>query len=115
MKLNEKIIKAFEKFNQDLGEFGKQTGEVFVTLYEDANTTRRVREFKLYKNGKLTWLEMEHDTCVKETERMFDEDEAKDYLSFWKANLRRAKRYWAMDVETMDAIQDGEIEDREDE
>ena len=113
MKTTERLIKAFEKFNQDLHEFGQQTGEVFVTLYEDANTTRRVREFKLYKNGKLSWMEMEHNTCVKYTEQMFDEDEAKEYLSFWKANLRRAKRYWAMDVETLDAIQDGEIEDEE--
>ena len=42
------------------------------------------------------------------------DDDAKDWLSFWKANLRRAKRYWAMEVEKLDAIQDGIIEDIED-
>ena len=59
MKTTDRLIKAFEKFNEDLKEFGEQTGEVFVTLYEDANTTREVANFKLYKNGKLTWVEME--------------------------------------------------------
>ena len=59
MKTTDRLIKAFEKFNEDLKEFGEQTGEVFVTLYEDANTTREVANFKLYKNGKLTWIEME--------------------------------------------------------
>jgi len=113
MKITEKTVKAFERFNADLKEFGNETGEVFVTLYEDANTTRRVADFKLCKNGKLTWLEMEHNTCVKETEQMFDDDDAREWLSFWKANLRRAKRYWAMDTETLDKIQDGEVEDKE--
>ena len=59
MKTTDRLIKAFEKFNEDLKEFGEQTGEVFVTLYEDANTTREVANFKLYKKGKLTWVEME--------------------------------------------------------
>ena len=59
MKTTDRLIKAFEKFNVDLKEFGEQAGEVFVTLYEDANTTREVANFKLYKNGILTWVEME--------------------------------------------------------
>ena len=42
-----------------------------------------------------------------------DDDDAKEWLSFWRANLRRAKRYWAMDTEALDKIQDGEIEDTE--
>ena len=44
---------------------------------------------------------------------MLDDDEAKEYLSFWRANLRRAKRYWSMDTGTLDKIQEGEIEDKE--
>ena len=47
-------------------------------------------------------------------EKMYDEDDAREWLSFWRANLRRAKRYWSMDSERLDAIQDGEIEDDED-
>ena len=122
MKTTDRLIKAFEKFNEDLKEFGEQTGEVFVTLYEDANTTREVANFKLYKNGKLTWVEME-DTW-KDGQRVHesrheeylhtDDDDIKDTLNFWRANLRRAKRYWAMDAETLDKIQDGEIENTTD-
>ena len=44
---------------------------------------------------------------------MMDDDDAKEWLSFWRANLRRAKRYWTTDAETLDKIQDGEIEDTE--
>ena len=100
MKTTDRLIKAFEKFNEDLKEFGEQTGEVFVTLYEDANTTREVANFKLYKNGKLTWVEME-DTWrggqrVHESrhEEYLHTDAAaiKDTLNFWRTKLRRAKR-----------------------
>ena len=122
MKTTDRLIKAFEKFNEDLKEFGEQTGEVFVTLYEDANTTRRVANFKLYKNGKLKWVEMEDvyqdrqiiSRAMQEEYVHTDDNDIKDSLYFWRANLRRAKRYWAMDVETLDAIQDGEMEDIED-
>ena len=114
MRTTEKLVKAFERFNADLRSFGEETGETFVTLYEDANTTRQVREFKLCKNGKLSWLEMEGNTCTKQTEQMYDEDDGREWLAFWRANLRRAKRYWSMDSDTLDKIQDGEIEDKED-
>ena len=119
MKTTDRLIKAFEKFNEDLKEFGEQTGEVFVTLYEDANTTREVANFKLYKNGKLSWVEMEdvyadrQMICepMKEEYHHTDDDDIQDTLKFWRANLRRAKRYLAMDAETLDKIQDGQVED----
>ena len=119
MKTTDRLIKAFKKFNEDLKEFGEQTGEVFVTLYEDANITRKVANFKLYKNGKLTWVEMEdvyadrQMICepMKEEYLHTDDDDIQDTLNFWRANLRRAKRYWAMDAETLDKIQDGQVED----
>ena len=115
MKTTDRLIKAFEKFNEDLKEFGEQTGEIFVTLYEDANTTREVANFKLYKNGNLKWIEIETGQLSREeVEPLFDDDEAKEWLSFWRANLRRAKRYWATDAETLDKIQEGEIEDTTD-
>ena len=122
MKTTDRLIKAFEKFNEDLKTFGEQTGEVFVTLYEDANTTRKVANFKLYKNGKLTWVEMEdvyadrQMICepMKEEYYHTDDDDIRDTLNFWRANLRRAKRYWAMDAETLDKIQDGQVEDTTD-
>lgn len=115
MKASDKLIKAFDKFNADLQAFGEETGETFVTLYENAHTTREVNNFKLYKNGKLTWVELDEFKGISAKEEYIhtDEDDIKDTLSFWKANLRRAKRYWSMNTETLDKIQDGEIEDTE--
>ena len=117
MRTTDKLIKAFEKFNDELNAFGEETGEIFVTLYEDANTTRRVgrRSFKLYKNGKLTWVEYDEFKGISHTEEYIhtDNDDIKDTLKFWRANLRRAKRYWAMNAETLDKIQEGEIKDIE--
>lgn len=115
-RISDKMVKAFERFNADLKAFGEETGETFVTLYEDAFTTRRVANFRLYKNGNLKWIEIETGQLSQENvEMMFDDDDAKDWLSFWRANLRRAKRYWSMNTETLDKIQDGEIEDKEEE
>ena len=108
------MVKAFERFNADLKAFGEETEETFVTLYEDANTTRKVANFRLFKNGNLKWIEIEDGKLSQENvEVMMDDDDAKDWLSFWKANLRRAKRYWALDSEILDAIQDGKLEDKE--
>ena len=52
-RISDRMVKAFERFNADLKAFGEETGETFVTLYEDAFTTRRVANFRLYKNGNL--------------------------------------------------------------
>ena len=52
-RISDRVVKAFERFNADLKAFGEETGETFVTLYEDAFTTRRVANFRLYKNGNL--------------------------------------------------------------
>lgn len=114
-RISDRMVKAFERFNTDLKAFGEETGETFVTLYEDAFTTRRVANFRLYKNGNLKWIEIETGQLSREeVEVMMDDDDAKEWLSFWRANLRRAKRYWATDAETLDKIQDGEIEDTTD-
>ena len=114
-RISDRMVKAFERFNADLKAFGEDTGEIFVTLYEDAFTTRRVANFRLYKNGNLKWIEIETGQLSREeVEVMMDDDDAKEWLSFWRANLRRAKRYWAMDTETLDKILDGEIEDTTD-
>ena len=107
-------IKAWQRFNDDLNAFILESEDNSVTaeatLYEDAYTTRSVRDFTMTPSGQLSWIE---DGGLN-VEKMFDEDDAKEWLSFWRANLRRAKRYWSMDSEILDAIQDGVIEDDED-
>ena len=112
-KCSQKMVRAFERFNADLEAFRIETGDDLATLYEDAYTTRNVRDFRLYLSGSLTWTE----DGKKERERMFDDDEAREWLSFWRSNLRRAKRYWSMSTEQLDAIQDPEsgVEDDDEE
>lgn len=106
-------IKAWQRFNDDLNAFILESEDNSVTaeatLYEDAYTTRSVRDFTMTPSGQLSWIE---DGGLN-VEKMFDEDDAKEWLSFWRANLRRAKRYWSMDSDRLDAIQDGVIEDEE--
>lgn len=108
---SQRMVNAFAKFNDDLEAFRKETGDDLATLYEDAYTSRNVRAFRLSLAGTLTWNEDGHF----ERETMFDDDEARDFLSFWRACLRRAKRYWSMDTETLDKIQDPEsgVEDKD--
>lgn len=107
-------IKAWQKFNDELRAFIAETENDSVlaeaTLYEDQYTTRSVRDFIMTPSGNLTWVE----EGVMQKEKMLDEDDAKEWLKFWRANFRRAKRYWAMDAETLDAMADGIIEDKED-
>ena len=115
MKLSARQIKAWQKFSEDLQTFKAETGEEFPALYEDAYTTRQVKDFNMTENGILTWYEAEEftDKVRQNREEMANEEDAREWLSFWRANLRRAKRYWSMDSETLDKIHDGEIEDNE--
>ena len=117
-----KAIRAIEKFIDDLAAFAKETGEEFPTLYEDANTTFEVRNLVFTYEGTLHW---EDETGNHWYEAYITEDEDGEErwdamyewesgLRYWKNALKRAKRYWAMNAETLDAIQDGQIEDLED-
>jgi len=116
-------IKAVEKFAAELEEWRKETGEDEATLFEDACTSFTLSNPRVM-NGCLCY----HQDGVDYSENMvrFDEetgeyweedmmDSIMDYLKFWRACIRRAKRYWSMDVDKLDAIQSGEQEDDEEE
>lgn len=110
--IGKRLDNAWWKFRQDVQAFALETEgdkDAEVTLYEDAFTTRHVRDFYMTETGFLSWKE-DGKTIV---EYMQDEDDAREWLKFWRANLRKAKRYWEMDTEKLDAIHDGEIEDED--
>lgn len=112
-KISKRHIKAWERFNADLQAFALESegsADAEVTLYEDAFISRNVRGFEMTSFGSLTWEE----DGKTEQEFVYDEDDARDWLKFWKANLRRAKRYWSMDAVELDRIQEGLTEDEED-
>lgn len=115
-------LKMVEKFNADLEAFRKETEEKAATLYEDADTSFTLANVRV-ENGCLLY---EYDGR-EESESMlvYDDDEQDffeedidgiaEWVKFWRKCLNRAKRYWSMDTETLDKIQNGEIEDKEDE
>jgi len=117
-------LKAVEKFNEELKAFAKETGENPVTLYENANTSFTLANIAISNDGQLFYdYDGETDFVVivrqdEETGDYYEEDgmdSIMEYIKFWRACLRRAKRYWSMDSDKLDKIQDGEEEDDEDE
>jgi len=117
-------IKAVQKFNEELQAWAKETGENPVTLYEDANTSFTLADVAISQDGQLFYTydgQVEFEVIVRQDEETgeYYEDEGMygimEYVKFWRKCLRRAKRYWEMDPDKLDAIQDGEAEDEEEE
>ena len=117
-------IKAVQKLNEDLKAFAEETGENPVTLYEHANTSFTLANIAISNDGQLFYeydgqTEFEVIVCHDNETGEYYEDEGMDgimeYVKFWRACLRRAKRYWQMDSDKLDAIQNGDIEDEEEE
>ena len=113
-------LKAVEKFNEELKAFSEETGENPVTLYENANTSFTLANIAISNDGQLFYdYDGETDFVVivrqdEETGEYYEEDgmdSIMEYIKFWRSCLRRAKRYWSMDSDKLDKIQDGEIED----
>ena len=114
-------LKMVEKFSAELEAFRKETDEEAATLYEDAFTSFTLSNISV-QNGTLVY---DYDGAT-ECERIVfqdadtgeyyedDLDGIAEWIKFWRACLRRAKRYWEMNPDKLDAIQDGEIEDDED-
>ena len=110
-----------EKFSAELEAFRKEIDEEAASLYEDAFTSFTLSNISV-QNGTLVY---DYDGAT-ECERIVfqdadtgeyyedDLDGIAEWIKFWRACLRRAKRYWEMNPDKLDAIQDGEIEDDED-
>ena len=115
MKLSTRQLNAWQRFNEELNAFRTETGEDFAMLYEDAFTTRQVKDFQMTETGILTWWESEtyRDRVTQEREQMVNEEDSREWLNFWRSCLRKAKKYWSTDSETLDKIQDGIIEDED--
>lgn len=115
-------LRLVDKFNEELEAFRKETEEKAAVLYEDAFTSFTLSNIRV-EDGLLIYdydglVESVNIVLFDEVENEFYEDEVdgiRYYISFWRNCLRRAKRYWSMDVDVLDKIQDGEIEDTEDE
>lgn len=111
-------IKAVEKFNEELEAWAKETGEDEATLYEDANTSFTLSHVHVME-GCLCYTydgRDDHDTIVmhdEETGKYWEDeciDGIMDTIKFWRKCLNRAKKFWAMDPDLLDAVQNGEAE-----
>jgi len=113
-------IKALEKFKAELDAFRQETGEEVVTLYEDAFTSFTLDNIRLV-DGCLCYDydgNPEKDRIVRKDCGKYWEDDIDgimDMVKFWRKCLNRAKKFWAMDPEHLDAIQNGEAEFHEEE
>ena len=115
-------IAALEKFKAELEAWRKETQEEVATLYEDAFTSFTLADISV-KQGCLFYTydgEREYDGCVRQDEETgefyeVEYDGIMNTVKFWRSCLHRAQRYWHMDTEELDAIQNGEKEDNEEE
>jgi hypothetical protein len=113
-------LRMVEKFNADLEAFRNETQEEAATLYEDQFTSFTLANIRV-ENGCLLYQydgkdESEAIVRYDDDEKAYYEDDLDgiaEWVKFWRKCLNRAKRYWSMDTETLDAIQNGDIEDDE--
>ena len=113
--ITERTKKAITKFVEDYKETIAKVygGDAETALAEDCSTyyTLEVQVMKTKVKYTTTYL----DICGSSyTESETDDDEAKELLKKWRADMRRARRYWATDSDTLDRMADGETEDTED-
>lgn len=121
--ISKRHITMVKKFNDELMAFAKETGEDAAELYEDAFTSFTLANVRV-EDGYLRYEydgreDEENMVAYDEEEDTYYEieglDDIPDFIKFWRSCLRRAKKYWSMDCETLDKIQEGEIEDKEEE
>jgi hypothetical protein len=114
-------ITALEKFKAELEQY-KETCDPDGWLYEDANTSFTLDNIRL-EDGYLKYdydgkPEQDMIVCLdEETDQYFEEslDGIMDTVKFWRKCLNRAKKFWSMDPDHLDAIQNGEAEFNDDE
>lgn len=115
--ITERTKKAVAKFVEDYKEtiakvYGTENAE--SALAEDC-TTYYTLDVQVLKT-KIKYTTTYTGICGSSyTESESDDDEAKELLKKWRADMRRARRYWATDSVTLDKMADGEIEDSEEE
>lgn len=114
--ITERTKKAIAKFVADYKEAIEKVygGEADCALAEDCTTyyTLAVVVLKTKVKYTTTYMGISEKAYI---ESESDDDEAKELLKKWRADMRRARRYWATDSDTLDKIADGEIEDNDDE
>ena len=112
--IKDRTKKAIDKFLAEYKEAVDKVygGDIDSALAEDVSTYYKidVTVMKTKIRFATTYIGICGDTYF---ESIDDDDEAREQLKQWKADFRRARRYWATDSDTLDKMADGEIEDEE--
>lgn len=121
--ITKRHINQVIRFNADLVAFAKETDQNPPVLYENANTSFTLWNVRI-EDGCLRYEydgREESDQMIfedEDTHEMFEFEGIDDIphtISFWRHCLCRAKKYWSMDPERLDAIQNGDAEDLDEE
>lgn len=102
------------RFNDELEAFRKETEEDVATLYEDAFTSFTLSSLRV-ENGCLLYdydgqEEKDEIVLYDESSNDFferDMDGIADTVGFFRKCLRRARKYWSMGGDSLDAIHEG--------
>ena len=114
--ITERTKKAVAKFVEDYKQAVAKVygGDAENAMAEDISTyyTLEVTVLKTRIKYATSYTGIGEHSYEESTS---DDDEAKDLLKKWRADMRRARRYWATDSDTLDKMADGEIEDTNEE
>lgn len=103
-----KVQKFLNEYNKEVAEtYG---GDKTMALAEDASTYYTL-DVKVSSRG-ITYATAYVGGSTY-TEKESDDEEIAELIKWWRGCMRRARRYWAADSETLDKMSDGEIEDND--
>lgn len=127
--------KAVEKLNNELKEWAKEQGRTadqeWAEVAEDADTYYYIKDFRL-EGAELVYMQASNEYGKNATEERctiakWDDDWEEwyeveswgwclmEYVSNFRKWMRKAKKYWSMSSEQLDAISEGKADDIEDE
>lgn len=111
--ISKRSFNAIAKFNAELDAFAIEAGETEATLYEDELTSFTLSNIRIEGNYLCYRYDgrEEKELVVKydEEENTYYEDTINgisEYIKFWRRCLKRAKKYWEMNSEDIDSMQE---------
>lgn len=110
MKVTTKQQKSISKFLAEYEAFAAETGDRYQ-LAEDVTTYYALKDVQVLKTCVKFTTEYGGVGSSVHSEVIRDSEELDEQIRWWKACLRRAKRYWGTSAEVLDAMADGTADD----
>lgn len=112
--ITKRFVNIVAKFNEELKELAMETGENPPTLYEDYFTTFTLSDVRV-EGDEFVYIYDGSESkdpifrmCEEGESEYKDDyfsyiDEIKEDIKFWRSCVRRARKYWSMSCEELDA------------